>query len=187
MHSKRYDRKRRIIGFFIVTLTLMTLLLIEAAPVWAGPNSAGLAVQYYTNVYIRNISRFPRSSGQSGAPIPQINHQFGNGQVFGSGAGRGVCVRMTGFINLSMPGRYEFQALSNDGIEVHIEGRRVLVDPNVHADRLSPTGTVNVTSPGWKPLEIKYFQRKGTAALKLYWKTPGASSMTIIPAAAYGH
>ena len=34
---------------------------------------------------------------------------------------------------------------------------------------------------------VEYFQRKGTAAIMLYWQPPGSSDLSIIPAKAYGH
>ena len=168
-------------------LILAGLCLMNACPLKAESKASGLTVEYWTETFIRNINKFPFGSGRRGASISHIDHQFGNGPIFDSGANRGVCVHLAGFINLDKAGRYEFQALSNDGVKIEIDGRVLIVDPDVHSDRLSSTAGLDVTSPGWKRLDIKYFQRKGTAALKFYWKTPGSSSMTIVPAAAYGH
>jgi len=34
---------------------------------------------------------------------------------------------------------------------------------------------------------IKYFNRTGTAAIAIYWKLPGETNFSIIPAEAYSH
>ncbi len=94
---------------------------------------------------------------------------------------------MKGFIHLDQIGSYEFQALSNDGVEIVIDGKIILVDPNVHCDRLSKVGTITSQEARWHPLMVKYFQRKGTAALKVFWKTPGEKEFEVIPAEAYDH
>jgi hypothetical protein len=40
---------------------------------------------------------------------------------------------------------------------------------------------------GWTPIRLRYFQRKGTATLKLYWQPPGSEAFAVIPASAYAH
>lgn len=94
---------------------------------------------------------------------------------------------MRGYLHLDRPGKYLFQALSNDGFELYIDGNLIVSDPKVHGDRLSESGQFNVGRGGMFPVEIKYFQRKGTAALRLFWQPAGASMYTIIPSSVYSH
>ena len=47
--------------------------------------------------------------------------------------------RIRGRIRLDQPGRYRFAAVSNDGVSVRIGGALLIEDPDVHADRQSPT------------------------------------------------
>ena len=52
------------------------------------------------------------------------------------------------------------------------------------------TGPVQATvaEPGWYPLDILYFERKGTSTLQLFWLPPGASGdRVLVPAEAFGH
>ena len=84
-------------------------------------------------------------------------------------------------------GRYGFAAISNDGVRVTIDRHRVVDDPYVHATQTSPTTWIEVPQAGWYPLTVKYFQKGGTAALKLLWQPPGASSLSVVPAAALAH
>ena len=51
-------------------------------------------------------------------------------------------------------------------------------------------GTVEVTEPGWYPLEVFYFEKRHTSTLELSWRTPsmGAEAeMVIVPAEAFAH
>ena len=96
-------------------------------------------------------------------------------------------MRMKGYLNLTEPGIYEFQALSNDGVILKMSGQTVLSDPAQHSDNLSNIGKVTVTTPGWYPITVEYFQRKGTATIKLYWRKPGEEKLKIVPAVAFAH
>jgi hypothetical protein len=152
----------------------------------------GLQVLFFNGMY-RTVRQIPDGDmamlekGRPGSPILVINNQFGNDEVFDSGRNRGVGVQMKGYLLVDQTGSYEFQALSNDGVEVIVDGNSILIDPRVHSDRLSNVGTLSVQKTGWHSLMVKYFQRKGTAALTLFWKTPGKSEFEVIPAKAYGH
>jgi hypothetical protein len=152
----------------------------------------GLRVLYFNGMF-RNVRQIPDGDraileeGRPGTPILVIDHQFGENEVFDSGRNRGVGVQMKGYLLLEREGLYQFQALSNDGIEVFIDGQSILIDPDVHADRLSNVETLAVRQAGWHALMVKYFQRKGSAALTLYWKPPGKDGFEVIPARAYAH
>ena len=152
----------------------------------------GLGVLFFNGMY-RDVRRIPDGDmailekGRPGSPILLINNQFGTDEVYDSGRSRGVGVQMKGYILFDEEGPYQFQALSNDGVEVIIDGNSILIDPNVHSDRLSNVGTFSVEKTGWHTLMVKYFQRKGTAALKLFWKTPGQDEFQVVPQRVYGH
>ncbi len=152
----------------------------------------GLRVLYFYGMY-RNIRQVPDGDrailekGIPGAPILIIDNQFGESEVFESGRNKGVGVQLKGYLHLEKKGFYQFQALSNDGVEVIIDGSSVLIDADVHSDRLSKIETLSVPEPGWHQLMVKYFQRKGTATIKLFWKIPGNDAFEVIPASAYGH
>jgi len=139
----------------------------------------GLAVLYFEDFY-RHINQMPTGEtalkeGKPGKPILYLNHRFGAGPVFGSGQSRGVGVQMTGFIRFPSAGRYLFKAKSNDGIRIFINKKMIIDDPNVHlgGDRFSGETSVEIDKPGWYPVLIQYFQRKGTATLQLFWKVRG--------------
>lgn len=148
-------------------------------------------------IYIYNFFRYinqmtiqdPNTTTEKkGPPILFLNHHFGEQEmIFDSGVSRGIGIQMNGFLKFSESGEYGMMALSNDGIRVQICGKTILTDPNVHSDRFSPQAMLNIPKPGWYPIMIQFFQRKGTAAIELHWKLPGKSDFSVIPAEAYAH
>lgn len=152
----------------------------------------GLNVVYYLEFFERNLNALAVADSTQyktlkGRPVLELNHQFGTGEVFDSGTSRGVALRLSGYLYLKETGIYQMQALSNDGVGVVVSGQTVISDPEQHADRLSNIGHLTVEAPGYYPIHIEYFQRKGTAALKLFWKTPGGTDFVPVPKNAYAH
>ncbi len=146
---------------------------------------------YFRYSFYRNIDQMPKdasmiSEGRAGRPVAFLDHRF-QGSIFDSGAEKGVGVFLTGYLKMEKAGRYLFKAMSNDGIRVLVNGEVVVLDPTVHSDRFSPVGEIRVDKPGWYPLTVKYFQRKGTARIELYWQPPEVDAFELVPAAAYGH
>ncbi len=152
----------------------------------------GLSVVYIFLKY-RSVDQIPTGKaalrmGRRGVPVTILNHQSGkDDQVFASGRSQGVGMVMEGYLNLEKTGTYRWQALANDGIRLFIDNKLIFEDPKVHADRLTPIGISEVVQPGRHPVQIIYFQRKGTAALKLYWQPPGAEQLSLVPAEVYWH
>ena len=175
-----------------VDISVMEHTLSQPTDISQASLSPGLNVVYYKKFFKRNLRHLPKGPSEKypsfkGKPITEINHQFGKDNVFGSGESRGIGLRMTGYLNLAQAGVYEFQALSNDGLIVKLGEQVVLSDPDQHSDRLSNIGRITVKNAGWYPVIVEYFQRKGTAALKLFWKTPGNGEFSPVSSKAYGH
>lgn len=147
---------------------------------------------YYRYGFYRHLNQMASdeimlSEGIPGTPVALLNHQFNKGEVFDSGENRGVGVFFSGYLKMDKPGTYRFQAMANDGIRVIVHQQRVVFDPSFHSDRLSGIGEMMIAKPKWYPITVKYFQRKGTARLELFWQPPGSDGFEIIPAHAYGH
>jgi hypothetical protein len=132
-------------------------------------------------------SKWMAKKGLPGEPIRLIANKFGNGEVFGSGKSREICVQMQGYLNFKKTGIYLIKANSNDGIRVFLDNKMILNDPDVHGDRFTPDAEIEIKQPGPYAVLVRYFQRKGQATLEMYWKTPGTDMFDIIPAMAYSH
>jgi len=155
----------------------------------------GLSVLYIHNFRYRHLDKLPtgkklKRKGKSGKAIPYLNHSFGKEEVFDSGVSRLIGLHMTGHIHLDKPGEYRFKAYVNDGIRVFISEQLVVDEPQGYAkigDRYTQIGKAVISQPGWYPLLIRYFQRKGTATIILYWQKPWDKDFSVIPEAAYAH
>ncbi len=151
----------------------------------------GLAVVYYGN-FFRHIDEIVEwekyKDGTPGEPILQVKSRVGLGKVLTSNSDDGVGAKMTGYIRLETPGKYSFAFESNDGVRLEIDGQMVVEDPNVHADRFSDLGSVQVETPGWYPITIRYFERKNTSTLMFHWLPPGTEgSMPLVPGDVLAH
>ena len=147
-------------------------------------------------IYIYKLFRYidqmpildPKMTVEKVGTIPVLNHRFAEKElIFDSGVSQGIGIQMNGFLKFSEAGKYGMMAFSNDGIRIEICGKTILTDPNVHSDRFSPQAALDILKPGWYPVMIQYYQRKGTAAIEMHWKLPGKADFSVIPAEAYAH
>ncbi len=151
----------------------------------------GLAV-CYINAFAQHIDEMDQWEGyrtcKPGEPLEKLDYRVGSGTVLTSRSKDGVMARITGFIHLDKPGFYSFSFESNDGVRLEIDGQLIVEDPNVHPDRFSDIGGMEVTEPGWHPLTILYFERRNTSTLRFFWQPPGTEgSMALVPAEALAH
>ena len=90
-------------------------------------------------------------------------------------------MRFLGGIDLPVAGLWGFEALSDDGVELLVDGLVVLSDDSIHAARTT-SGTVLVSEPGLHALEVRYFDRSGGETLVVSFQAPGAPAFVEIPA-----
>ena len=148
----------------------------------------GLAVGY---VYGRfnHIKEFMAKKFEPGKPLPQLDYRMGDGAVLTTKERDQVGALITGLIRFEKPGTYGFDVTSNDGVRVEIGGKLLYEDPTVHADDTSDRIDVKIEQPGWYPIMVLYYEKKGTATLVLRWIEGDAAKgkLTPVPAAAFAH
>ena len=94
-----------------------------------------------------------------------------------------------GYINITTPGMYTFETISDDGSKVYFN---TLYDPSaaavVNNDGLhapvSAAGVVNVAVAGVYPISITFFERDGGEQMQVYWAGPNFARQPI-PSAAF--
>jgi PA14 domain len=164
--------------------TLTGLRPAEPQPTQVTP---GLAVEY-TYVKVNWIEQLKGRKFEPGPPLANLNYRWGGGNVLTSKVREEVGANITGLIRFEKPGVYGFEVTSNDGIWVELGGKMLHQDDGVHPDSTSDRLDVKIDQPGWYPLKITYFQKKGTASLILAWIGPGEKGkMVPVPATAFGH
>jgi len=168
--------------------------LATPAPAAPQPDAAtlkdGLAVRYYFakfNHIDRLVDWMKYDDGVPGEPLPMLDYDVGMGNVLTTTSSDMVGAHITGFIAFTEPGTTRLRVTSNDGVRVTLGGEMIFEDPGVHKDATSPDLVFDVAEPGWVPLDILYFEKKGTATLKLSWQPPGAPGFVPVPGAALKH
>lgn len=185
-------------------LTVLALLFgLAATPAWAilevkglkpaqpqpaeGTLQPGLATEYL-NIFIRHVDEIEiAGKGKPGEPIEALDWANSDQEVLTSEYAQGVGARITGFIKFPAAGTYVMTMNSNDGIRLTVGGKVIAEDPDVHKDRYSEYAHVEITEPGWYPLYLLYFQRKGTNTLELYWQKPGEEVFDYVPPESFGY
>lgn len=191
------DQMRNAVAVWVFSFLVLGGLLASTpgsrAQVSAGnlEMKPGLAVCYMYYL-VRHIDEFADwdmdNKCAPGAPLPHLDWSVGEGKVLTSKSDDGVMAKITGFIHLDKAGSYKFSFESNDGVRLKIDGKLIVEDPDVHSDRFSDIGTMDVTKPGWYPLTIYYFERKSTSTLRFFWKPPGTEgTFPLVPATALTH
>ena len=158
----------------------------QAAP--AAQLEPGLAAAFiYTGFRNVNdvIKYVPNAQPNKTSTLAQIDGENAAGLIFQAGRYEQYAMHITGYLRFPRPGAWSIQVKSNDGVRVDLDGKKVLEDPDVHADRIAGPVVLNVASAGAAPLEIFYFQNRGAAALVLQWAEPGSTEMKTIPASAF--
>lgn len=165
--------------------------VVALAPAAAQPDPAnlkpGLAVGYsrITADHINDV--IASGAGRQGEPVLVLDQKEGSSDVLTSGKRTDIAATLTGFIQFPEAGAYAFKVFSNDGVRVSIDNQVILDDPTVHGGRFSNEQSLSVAAPGYYPVKVLYFQKRGGSALQLYWRTPGGGDFTTVPASAYAH
>jgi hypothetical protein len=158
----------------------------------AGPEKKpGLEVCYMYK-FIRHVDEITEWAKtlqcEPGGSLANLDFYGGVSKVLTSKEEDGVMARITGFIQLEKAGAYKFAFESNDGARLKIDGKQIVEDPDVHDDRFSELGTMEVAKPGWYPISVDFFERKSTWTLRLLWRLPGAEGDLVpVPAMALAH
>lgn len=192
--SIRYITGVMVAGSLVVALTTTgaeMLTGLKAAEPQPPPDKLvpGLAVGYVFGRF-NHLNEFMNKKFDPGKPLPQLNYRMGDGAVLTTPARDLVAALITGFVRFDKAGTYGFDVTSNDGVRVEIGGKLLYEDPGVHSDDTSDRIDVKVEQPGWYPIKILYFEKKGTATLVLRWAPPGSdpkAKLVPVPAAAFAY
>ena len=164
------------------------------APVEPQPTAAqlrpGLLPLYFYAEY-QSVDEMPSTpaelaKGIRGKPVAELNANSNAGKLWEAQTDVLYGVHFTGLIRLPA-GETRFAVRSNDGTRVTLDRARILDDPDPHPTRLTPPARVNIAAAGWYRLTVQYFQKRGAAALELYWQPPGASALGLVPADVLAH
>ncbi|MEO5996752.1 MAG: fibronectin type III domain-containing protein [Chitinophagaceae bacterium] len=94
-----------------------------------------------------------------------------------------------GYINITTPGVYTFETVSDDGSKLYFGSTYSFGGAAVvNSDGLHPAfpvaGTVNIPSAGLYPIVITFFEQSGGETMEVYWTGPGIGRQ-LIPGSAF--
>ena len=130
-----------------------------------------LFIQEKTTTVCMDSFQVPNRSWSDGFPgHPQLIEWF--------------ALRATSRLSVTVPGKYFFKLNADDGAKLYIDGELVVDNDGLHAEK-AVVGSINLVA-GQHDIVMEYFQGpRFHIALELYWKAPGTSSYTYVPAAAF--
>ena len=115
--------------------------------------------------------------------VDNISFQWGGGQILNSGLSEDVIVKFTGNIYIPSTGTYGFYAPGDDGVQVIIDGNRIINDWYDKGGGGSQA-TLNI-SEGVHTITLWFYENGGGANVWLYWAKPGYG-WEIVPPSAFG-
>ncbi|WP_405060048.1 DUF1080 domain-containing protein [Kribbella sp. NBC_01505] len=86
---------------------------------------------------------------------------------------------VTGNLNVSAAGRYEFRLTSDDGSRLRLDGQAVINHDGLHGSTPA-TGSIDLTT-GYHALRIDHFDNAGGQEIKLEWRPPNVENFALVP------
>jgi hypothetical protein len=115
--------------------------------------------------------------------VPNINFQWGGGNVAGTNLWDDVIVRYTGSIISKTTQDISFLATADDGTKLYLDGVLVADDWRDKGGGGTVSAPISFTAGVPKSIELMYYENGGGASVFLHWNQSG--SMQIIPAEAF--
>jgi hypothetical protein len=167
----------------------------QLTPLSPQPAASSLKPGVLAEIYlvrVQSIGELTQVIAAAGKPsetkvLLHIDYAWGAGNVLGTQSNDFVGARIRGLLRFDRAGVWHLQITSNDGVQVTVGGVDIFEDPEVHSDADSPAIPVTIPEPGYYALNILYFEKKGTATLRLKWLPPGSSDVVPVPATAFAH
>ena len=109
-------------------------------------------------------------------------HQVFGADPMGAHLGANYAVRLTGKLQTTTEGWYQFELLAHRSARLSIDGKVVAEASATGVDAATATGGINLTA-GAHAIEVTHFESGGAAALELLWTPPGGIEEVVPPGA----
>ncbi|MFO7897641.1 MAG: protein kinase [Planctomycetota bacterium] len=142
----------------------------------APPIRPGLIARYYGDRELRDLKRT--------GIVPNIDFER---RALRQQAGQrdNFSARWEGLVRVERPGRYELGFVSDDGLRLFVNGRKVIDKWHIGRRNRGTTGPISLTA-GLHPITVEFYQGRGNAYVKLFWRPPGGEGR-IAPAGLFFH
>jgi len=113
--------------------------------------------------------------------VPDINFNWGSGQVLNSGRSEDVIVRFTGNISFPTSGNYQFYSPADDGTILQIDGVQIISDWRDKGGGGSTSAPVYFEGGSTHTITLYYYENGGGANVWLYYYTPQTGYVLVPP------
>jgi hypothetical protein len=117
--------------------------------------------------------------------VPNINFEWGGGQILESGRSEDVIVRFTGNLLFPEDGYYRFYTPADDGTMLNIAGMSLINDWYDKGGGGTVSQEVFIRGGVLYPFTLHYYENGGGAAVWMYYYTPDTGYL-LVPAAYMG-
>lgn len=159
----------------------------ELVPVTTTTLTGGLTADVFNRQGYNNAPPLPSPTEQPiyTTTVPDINFNWGSGQVLNSGRSEDVIVRFTGNISFPTSGNYQFYSPADDGTILLIDGVQIISDWRDKGGGGSTSPAVYFEAGSTHTITLYYYENGGGANVWLYYYTP-QTGYQIVPAAYLG-
>jgi len=144
--------------------------------------SAGLAVSYYALTNETQLPNYALRTPYASSVVPSLDYPSTLGAFATSGRTDNVGARFTGWITVPESGAWDFFVTSDEGARVSIGSRVVVNHDGLHG--FSTRMGVVALDAGTHAITVDYFERTGSAGLRLSWRSPDGIIATV-PSSAF--
>lgn len=150
--------------------------------------TGGVKAEVFNRRGYNNAPPLPTDSEQPvyTTTVPEINFQWGGGQVLGSGYSEDVIVKFTGNLLFPQDGNYRFYTPADDGTKLNIAGMDLINDWRDKGGGGSTSQEVFIRGGVFYPFTLYYYENGGGANVWMYYYTP-QTGYQIVPASYLGN
>jgi hypothetical protein len=87
--------------------------------------------------------------------------------------------RWTGTVRAEVSGAFRFRTVSDDGVRLWVNGQLLVDRWTDHAPTTDDSVVMNLVAGQRYDVRLEYYERAGSAALRLLWTPPGQSKRVI--------
>lgn len=144
--------------------------------------STGFRAQYFD--MDSSLSRIDQIDW-TGAPtheelVDDINYHNSTNSFWEGGSKDTFGAKITGNIEVTEAGSFNFHIGGDDGVVLFINGVEVIENDGLHSFR-TRSGEIDL-EPGTHVIEVRYFENYGHAGLKVEWEGPGIDGKELLTA-----
>ena len=150
--------------------------------------TGGLTATTYNRQGYNNAPPMPSDNETpiSTQTVPNVDYNWGSGQVLNSNRSEDVIVKFTGYLQVPTTDYYHFYTPADDGTRLYINNQFLIDDWYDKGGGGSTSQAVYLTAGQVVPITLYYYENGGGAAVSFQYYTYSAPYYQVVPAAWLG-